>query len=187
MTELPLQKTPQITIEAYQEFIWAVFKDDIKNNPKDVHVYLWGKLFNELIELRHEYEIGNFGKLPDETGDVCWYFFNLLKVNNIKIDSTWSIISHKEYYILDNIDSCITSIGFSFGSILKDVFHGKPKDDQLIENTLRQIYILLNMVSNTCKVSNGNPFGLLNVITQNVNKLKERHGEKYNASFYKKG
>ena len=61
----------------------------------------------------------------------------------------------------------------------KHYYHGKPLN---LENVKDELSDLMFYIANTA-LSNG--FALSEIATHNIEKLRKRHGEKYNSEFYK--
>lgn len=61
----------------------------------------------------------------------------------------------------------------------KHHYHGKPLDSDNVKDELSDI---LWYVAN---LANNNGFQLSEIATHNIDKLRKRHGEKYNQEFYK--
>ncbi len=64
--------------------------------------------------------------------------------------------------------------------IAKHYYHGKPLDSVNIKEELSD---LMWYVANMAKT---NGFTLSEIATYNIEKLRQRHGEKYNQEFYNK-
>lgn len=170
-------------IKEYRQYIWGVFKTDIRDNPDKNLVYLSGKLITEIHELKTV--ILSQGDLDEkevikEIGDVFWYlyqFLNIYKIEWYKED----ISQPKIYYgaLIENLDEMENLSVKLLDNILKGQFHQKSIPAMTNENLIDQ---LINQLLYLCSNLEVSP---AEVIKNNITKLKERHGETYNSTYYK--
>lgn len=164
----------------YQKFVYEIFNPDIATNKTQAPVYLASKLTNELLEL-HEVLVEfapepDYQKMVDEAGDVMWYIGNLCNIYQLDLSQLMGIAQQNTQYA--SFDDMLKATNKLLSDILKNTYHGKPlaQDDINI------------MVINIIQTFNGwlthNNIYVTDVITHNVNKLKDRHGKIYNNRVY---
>lgn len=85
----------------------------------------------------------------------------------------------KDTNIYCSMKSCEES-GEISSLISKHYFHGKPLSLEKIKDELSDnLFYIANLAKN-------NGFTLSEIATHNIEKLRKRHGEKYNPEFYTK-
>lgn len=150
------------------------YKDALRTNKEKTlyegFLYVRGKMFEEvgeifgyLVEAKCGYKKFKKEKLIDEVGDLMWFFMVSLYYESNFIRETF----------FDKINSLIA---------LKEI-----DDIRLLENIKNSIGKVMDyelLYKSILSFLNKYDISEIEVIKYNVKKLKKRHGESYNQSFY---
>ncbi len=163
----------------YRRYIWSIFNQDIRGNPDKNRVYLLGKLVTEFYEFKCELEdsISTKDKIIKEVGDCIWHLANYLSLSGI--DWVYSTEGTMDLSLEDLLEDFEHLMVFAVDKQWKHQFHGKPLAEREVEKLVDQ---MLNDLVEICKVLEID-FQL--VLQTNMDKLRERHGQNYNPSYYK--
>lgn len=172
----------------YKQFVFGLMNPNIiKMGQDQCLVYLSSKLLNEIGEFLEVIDSEEDTKLVDELGDVFWYLQNIATVMNIEFTylTDYTLAQPKSFYPENNV---IIEASKLAGLLLKKVYHGKPVPDQDIILAVNRVYTtFLNLLTdlNDSLYESVDTFTLQNVMKYNFEKLSKRHGQSYNAGFYK--
>lgn len=163
-------------ISEYKEFVYNLINPSILADRNTTLVYLSGKLANEATELFAQKDTAK-PYIMDEAGDVCWYLINLFTFFNKKF--TGELHTYGIYDQNTSMEYIVTSTGKLSGESLKKVYHGKNITDETLFAYLDACRDAFLNVLHEYGIT------LEEVMQNNYNKLSQRHGTSYNASFYK--
>lgn len=163
-------------IQNYRQLIWKLFSSDIKDNLDICFDYIFLQLATETIEFIEAYDSAkNTETIIDEAGDVLWYAINYFNLRDIqKLCLTPSMYSACENPI-QYLQKCVAR---STGSYAKMKYHNKSFSMEDIDGLMSAvlealIYCIKDINSSVAEI-----------MTYNINKLKNRHGSKYSSIFY---
>lgn len=175
----------QITHLEYESFVTKLLKSDIASGPpEDLNFYLVTKLLSEFGECfgewcKEQYHGKKIDKSVyiDELGDVAWYIYNIINI----------YIKEKDKDDIYNmIDTLIEDNAFDRNRI------ETQKLIKLLFTNFSQLYteqsytLLYVITHNLVELIGGLDISYYEILSNNMVKLKKRHGEQYNPEFYLK-
>lgn len=182
-------KQKEMTLTEYKIEAMKTLQDENRETLKE---YVKCKLITEYSELLDSVIKEKYHKKPnnniEELGDILWYIIALEKVEypdkrvieGYKEDGWVSLIeTEPASYRQDAIDFIIKVIqNISDFSFVK----GTVTKDEIRET----FYMFIKTVKLLAKVYENKDYNLSTIMQNNIDKLRKRHGEKYNSNHYQK-